>query len=88
MPLKYNIQLTLYVNEDKFKNIKFMKDKTLSFISWITSLMKIVSYKQNKFVFKEGEEITAIYFSMSDDTCSYVLPKFNNKSYINIEKGD
>lgn len=82
MPLKYNIQLTLYVNEDKFKSVKFMQDKTLSFISWITSLMKPLSYNKNKFVFKEEEEITAIYFCMSDKACSYVLPKFNNTSYI------
>ena len=82
MPLKYNIQLTLYVNEDKFKSVKFMQDKTLSFISWITSLMKSLSYNKNKFVFKEEEEITAIYFCMSDKACSYVLPKFNNTSYI------
>lgn len=82
MPLKYNIQLTLYVNEDKFKSVKFMQDKTLSFISWITSLMKHLSYNKNKFVFKEEEEITAIYFCMSDKACSYVLPKFNNTSYI------
>jgi hypothetical protein len=66
MPQKQNIQLTLYINEDRYKNIKFMHDKTLSFISWITSLMKPLTFNKSKFVFKESEEITAIYFSMSD----------------------
>lgn len=88
MPMKLNIQLTLYVNEEKFKNVKFMQKKSLSFISWITSLLKPLNYNNGNYVYKEEEEITAIYFLMAATKCSFVLPKFGNKPYIDIEKGD
>jgi len=40
-----------------------------------------------EYIYKERDEILEIYF-LQDGVAGYVLPRYNNAVYIEIEKGD
>ena len=49
--------------------------------------MKPQFLSENQHIFLEGDEVSCIYFLVSG-TASYVLPSFDNTSYIDIRVGD
>ena len=66
-----------------------MKGKNLSFISWFCYLLKEQQVSENEFIFTEEEELSNIFFLFSKNKkCSFVLPKYNNLAYININTGE
>ena len=44
-------------------------------------------FEEGDYIYKEGEEILEIYFLVKGAAC-YVLPRFDNKIYLEIFQGD
>ena len=86
LPHNLKIEVSLYVHEETYKNIYFLKDKTMSFIAWICPLLKTYLLSPNEYVYFEGDEIMNLQF-MKDGSCGFVLPKYNNTKYINVSIG-
>ena len=77
----------MYIHESRYKKILFLNGKTRSFISWICPLLKPLSFVQKQYVFQEGDDISSIYFVING-MASFVLPSYENTSYVNINKGN
>lgn len=77
----------MYIHEAKYRKIKYLKNQSKSFISWLCPLLKPFPFAQNQFIFLEGDDISQIYF-LIQGKCSFVLPSFDNTAYIRIGVGD
>ena len=77
----------MYLHESRYRKIKFLKDKTKSFITWICPLLKPFPYSANQFVYHEGDDVDHIFF-LTLGKCCFVMPSFDNTSYIQIAVGD
>jgi len=54
----------------------FFKEKTdYNFIEWICPLLKVVMLIADEPIYREQEEIVAIYF-LESGQCAYVLPRY------------
>lgn len=87
LPPKLKIQLSMYIHEARYNKIKFLHNKTHSFISWLCPMLKPHMYKLSDFIFMEGDEVTNINFLVKG-SAAFVLVKYDNCKYINIEVGD
>jgi len=68
-----------------------------SFIAWISTLLKPLSVEDEKYIYKEGEEVTEskplrfnyilVYFLVKG-AIGYVLPRLDNKAYFIFEQGE
>lgn len=76
----------MYIHESRYKRINFLKCKTKSFISWICPLLKPLTFEENQYIYMEGDDVHNIYFLIRG-TASFVLPSYENTSYINIYRG-
>jgi hypothetical protein len=47
----------MYIYEKRYKKIKFFKQTSNSFISWLCPLLKPNSFEENQYIFSEGEDI-------------------------------
>ena len=56
LPKQLKDKVSAYGFEFRYSNLKFFKDRSLDFISWICPLMTPQWYDQNDFFFVEGEQ--------------------------------
>lgn len=87
LPHHLKAQFVLYIHEERYKAIKFFKGKNRSFITWICPQLKPICFAENQNIFFEGDDIKNIFF-LSKGNAGYVLPKYENTIYINIQEGD
>ena len=72
--MKLKLSRTLY--RDTQKKIKFFRTKNdNNFIEWICPLLKVEMLIQDMAIYKEQEQITAIYF-LEKGQAAYVLPRY------------
>lgn len=86
LPYKLRIELSLYIYEKRYCKIKFFKDRSASFVSWMCQLLKPQNYLDMQMMGIEGEEISEISFIING-TAQFVLPAFNNLAYIQVCTG-
>lgn len=86
LPHKLKVEISMYIYEKRYKKIKFFKQTSNSFISWLCPLLKPNSFEENQYIFSEGEDIQSIYFLLKG-RASFVLPSYDNVSYIDIKEG-
>ena len=86
LPHKLKIEVSLFLHEQTYRNIVFLKDRSSSFKAWLCPLLKPYLVMENQYVFFEDDEITSIYFIKGGE-CGFVLPKHNNAKYIDMEVG-
>ena len=67
--------------------MKFFKDTSTAFIIWLIPLFKPLLFTSEQFIFKEGDDITDIFF-MNSGAAHFVLPIYNYQKYISISDGD
>lgn len=77
----------MVVYQEKYDNVRFLHDKSYIFISWICPLLKPFSFRERQYLFLEGDEVTHMSFLVSGKA-GFVLPKYDNAKYININVGD
>ena len=87
LPHKLKIEVSLYIYEQRYSRIKFFKERTASFISWMCPLLKPQYFGTNQYIFYEGDEVKDIQFMIVGEA-AFVLPSFKNTMYILIESGD
>jgi CRP-like cAMP-binding protein len=87
LPHKLKVKLSMYIYSSMFNNIRFLQSTSKSFISWICPLLKPYSLCQEEYIFQEGDEVHNIYFLIKG-SASFVLPKYDNCRYINLQVGD
>lgn len=66
--------------------MRFLKDKSMSYIAWICPLLKPYYLQNNEYLYFEGDEILSIFF-LKNGNCGFVLPKYENVKYIDIKIG-
>lgn len=79
--------ISIYIHEQRYKRVPFFKGKSTAFITWICPLLKPIYFPSHQYIYLEGDEIENIYFLVKGQA-SFVLPKYENTKYINIEIGD
>ena len=87
LPSKIRIELAIAIHNKMYSSIRFFKTRDHKFIVWIGTILRPVNIQQRDYIFKEGEEITEVYFLLQGRAV-YVLPRFSNASYSTIEVGD
>ena len=86
-PYTLKKQLSLHIHFEKYKLITFLRSKPAIFVNWMCSLLKPVYFAENQYIYFEGDDISSIYFLIKGYS-GFVLPKYNNTMYIQIQKGD
>ena len=86
LPHNLKIELSLYLHEDTYKHIHFLKDEQMSLIAWICPLLKTYIVTTSEYIYFEGDEVLNLQI-IKEGSCAFVLPKFNKVKYINIKKG-
>lgn len=66
-----------------YKRIDYLRNSSAAFISWICPLLRYINPIKSEFIYSDGDEIKYLYFNVFG-TNGFVLPKFNNSVYIQI----
>lgn len=98
LPHKLKLELAMVIHEKMYSNVNFFQRKEKSFIAWIARLIRPMYVEEDDYVYKEGEEIiegkqcqspiTAIVYFLVSGRAGYVLPRFENKCFLEIKKGE
>ena len=76
-----------------YSTVKFFKDKDESFVVWITKILAPLSTHSQDYIYREGEDIdeskrykikSYIVYFLVKGHAAYVLPRFNNSDYYEI----
>ena len=62
LPSKIRIELAIAIHNKMYSSIRFFKTRDHKFIVWIGTILRPVNIQQRDYIFKEGEEITEVYF--------------------------
>lgn len=87
LPSKLRLELAMVIHKSMYSNITYFLDKDKSFIAWISRQIRPMNVDDQDYIYKEGEEVLEIFF-LVDGQAGFVLPRFENKAYLNIVKGD
>ena len=79
------MKISTYVFQDKFTNLKFLKDKSTKFITWICPLMKADYKGVDEYFFKQGDSVSKFYF-IKEGEAQFCLPKYDHVPYIKVSK--
>ena len=85
--LQKNVLLVMY--KDSYTKVKFLlkQEKNLNFITWICPQLAYLIIMKKETIFQEGDPVTAVFF-LHSGSAAYVMARFNNAKYIEIEEGD
>jgi Ion channel len=83
LPVKLKIELAAKMHQKMYSNVTFFKKRERSFMAWIGTVIRPINVQEADTIFSEGEPITEIYFIVKGTVC-YVLPRYNNKDYLEI----
>ena len=84
LPHKLKLELAIMIHKKMYSNITFFNSKDKSFIAWIGSVIRPVNVQELEYIFKEGEAMIEMYFLVKGKV-GYVLPRYSNRVYIEIE---
>ena len=87
MPHKLKLELSVYIYQQTYESLNFLKGKSSSFIAWICPLFKPQVITNYQYIFFEGDDIPNIYF-LQKGSAGMVLPKHDNTKFVNITKGN
>ncbi|CDW71411.1 UNKNOWN [Stylonychia lemnae] len=81
LPYKLKIELALEIHKDIYREIEFFKKQDKNFIVWVCPLLRPFLVSEQDYIYKEGDDI-------KERVAGYVIPRFDNTVYIQIDKGD
>ena len=96
LPHKLKSELAMVIHRQMYSHVAFFQDKDKSLITWVSRLIRPINYEDQDYIYKEGEEIfeskplyyhSLVYFMVRGEA-HYVLPRFENKPYFEINKGE
>jgi hypothetical protein len=86
LPQKMKTEVSLYIYEQRYAKIVFMRTGSISFILWLCPLLKPNIFQEKQFIYTENEPVNEILF-LTNGTVQFVLPKYMNTPYINVLEG-
>lgn len=87
LPYNLKVETALYIHEENYNSIDFLKKRTDNFIAWICPLMMPSFIAADEHIYTETHEVDCLYFLKSGD-CGYVLGnKFKQKEFVKISQG-
>lgn len=86
LPYKLKTELSLYVYEQRYMQIKFFKSKNNQFILWMCPQLKPQVYTREQYMYMETENVNEIFF-LIHGLAAFVLPRYKNTGYIYIKTG-
>lgn len=86
MPQDLKVDVTYFIFEKTFKELKFFQNRPVSLIAWICPLLRPMIKSKDEYIFFEEDDLTCIYFFQSGHA-GYILPRHKNLMYINLNKG-
>lgn len=86
LPHKLKLEVSLFIHEQTYKSIRTFRGRSSAFIAWICPLLKPQGYPGNNYIYVEGDDVSYVFF-LTDGKAGFVLPKYQNTAYIDIEIG-
>ena len=87
LPKNLAIELSLFIHETTYSRILFLRNNgSESFLAWICPQIKANIYDNREYIYFDGDDINCIYF-LKYGSCGFVLPRYSNIKYINVNKG-
>lgn len=87
LPHKLKTEISLYVYEQRYQTIHFFQNKHVSFILWMCPLLRPMLFQENQYIFHENESINEIFF-LINGRAAFVLPRYKNTPFVNIDIGN
>ena len=97
LPHKLKVEIAMIMHRKMYIAVHFFKDKDKSFLAWVSTLLRPTNVEEGRYIYKEGEEITEskrrmhgllfVVFFLVKGACGYVLPRYENKAYLQIQEG-
>ena len=73
LPDKLRIQVSFFIYEDIYQNIKYFRSQSFEFIAWLCPRLLPGIFKTDENIFDMGDKVEFIYFVQSGKA-SYVIP--------------
>ena len=73
LPSQLRMKMSIYAYEQRYNKLKFFKDRSIQFISWICRLMQPQWYDQGEFYFFEDDDVEEMFFLIKGEA-EFVLP--------------
>jgi CRP-like cAMP-binding protein len=73
LPCQLRMKMSIYAYEQRYNKLKFFKDRSIQFISWICRLMQPQWYDQGEFYFFEDDDVEEMFFLIKGEA-EFVLP--------------
>ena len=86
LPYGLKEEVSMFIHENTYKNVYFLRQQSKSFITWICPHLKPYLNPENSYIFFEGDAVCNILFLMKGE-CGFVLPNHGNLKYIDIAHG-
>jgi hypothetical protein len=58
LPYKLKLDLAMTIHTKLYSNLYYFQDKDKSFIAWISTLLRPINVEDEKYIYREGEEVT------------------------------
>jgi hypothetical protein len=65
--------MSAYAYEQRYSRLKFFRNRSIHFISWLCPLMKPNWYDQDEFFFFEEDDVDEMFFLIKGEA-QFVLP--------------
>ena len=62
LPKKLQVEISMYLNENKYKKIEFLRNKSKPFLYWICPRLEYLTFHKGQYVYKDRDNFDAIYF--------------------------
>lgn len=86
LPNNLKLEVSMFIHENTYKKITFLKRQSAMFISWICPRLKPMIDSPGQYIYFEGDEVQCIYF-LKNGKCGTVLPRHRNMKYIDYPEG-
>ena len=87
LPHGLKMEVSAFIHESRYNKLKFLNSKSNSFISWFCPLLTSVYFDDKQYIYSQGEDVTFICFLLKGEA-GFVLPVYENTTYIKISQGD
>ena len=87
LPVELKIDISVFIHKLKCERLDFLSKKSKSFICWFCPQLKQLKFREDQYIFHEGDDLSALYFQ-SEGKSAFVLENYGNVQYIDIKIGN
>jgi hypothetical protein len=87
LPHRLKVELSVKIHHNIILKIPFFQDRSKEFIAFVGPLLKPMKFKEDFYVYVEGDEVKRVYF-LYNGIAGFVLKNYENTIFATIEKGD